>query len=182
LKQDLGALIDALPLSDLQRRLLCARWLDQVVWMEGRADAARGRYYVLRLSAIIGGVIIPALVGLDVSGRSDSVFRWIAFVLGLIVAIAVAVEEFFRYGERWRHYRRTVEVLKAEGWQFFQLSGPYAGLQDHARAYPMFAERVEAMVRHDVEVYITQVASEKKETKEQRAPQAGDTSGGVARE
>lgn len=125
LKQDLDSLIDALELSDLQKHFLRSRWLDQVLGMEGRADACQCRYYALRLVAIIGGVIIPALVSLNVRGATVSgAVSWITFVLSLMVAISLAVEEFLRFGERWRHYRRLVESLKNDGWQFFSIKRP----------------------------------------------------------
>lgn len=161
LKQDFGALIDALDLDDLRRHFLRSRWLDQVLWMEGRANHARSWYYALRLTTVIGGVIIPALVSLTVSGQALVVIRWATFGLSLTVAISAAVEEFFRYGERWRHYRRSVELLKIEGWQFFQLSGPYRRYQSHADASPRFAARVEEVIQQDVQVYISQIVSER---------------------
>ena len=165
LEQELGEMIDALDLSELQRHFLRSRWLDQVLWMEGRADRARDWYYRLRLTTIIGGVIIPALVSLNISGVVASVVGWITFGLSLVVAISAAVEEFFHYGDRWRHYRRTVEWLKTEGWQFFQLSGPYQPYESPAEAYPDFAARVEDVIQRDVEMYITQVVREKEEEK-----------------
>lgn len=86
----------------------------------------------------------------------------ITFIVSLVVAMSAAVEEFFRYGERWRHYRWMTESLKSEGWQFLQLSGGYAN-QTHIQAYPVFAARVEALSSEEVESYITQVFKEKKE-------------------
>lgn len=167
LKQDLGGLVDALDLSDLQKHFLRSRWLDQVLWMEGRADNARRLYYGLRLTAIIGGVIVPALVSLNLGGASAFV-RLITVVLSIVVAVSVAVEEFFHQGERWRHYRRTVESLKIEGWHFFQLSGPYGRRGGHSELYADFAERVEEILKRDVYVYVTEVVREKE----------GDKSGG----
>ena len=167
LKQDLGGLVESLELSDLQKHLLRSRWLDQVLWMEGKAGSAQKRYYTLRLIAIVGGVIVPALVGLKISDRGFSdLTHWTTFGVSLIVAISIAVEEFFHYGERWRHYRRTVESLKIEGWQFFQLAGPYQQLGTHGKAFPDFAAQVEKICRQEVDVFITEVAKEKKEEKE----------------
>ena len=71
------------------------------------------------------------------------------------------------YGERWRHYRRTVESFKSEGWQFLQLGGPYVNMT-HSQAYPDFATRVEELSREEVDRYMTQVAKDKKE--EDRIP------------
>ncbi len=169
LKKDLGALIEALDLSDLQKHFLHTRWLDQVLWIEGKADRAREWYYRLRLTTIIGGVIIPALVSLNFATEDDVVVGWITFSLSLVVAISAAVEEFFHYGERWRHYRQTVEALKGEGWQFFQLSGPYRRHKSHAEAYRAFAARVENINRLDVEAYVTDVVREKQDEEEEKA-------------
>ena len=161
LKQDLGGLIDALELTDLQKRFLRSRWLDQVLWMEGRADHARNRYYLFRLTTIILGVIIPVLVGLNIEGPIGAILRYGIVVLGLLVAITASLEEFFRYGERWRHYRQTVEWLKIEGWRFFQLSDPYRKYKTHPEAYPIFADRVEDLLRQDVNVYVSEIVRSK---------------------
>ncbi len=183
LKKDLGELIDSLELSDLQKRCLRSRWLDQIIWMEGRANKARNRYYLLRLTVIIGGVSIPALVSLntptltnlDTGGGTTpgigwlALAGWAAFVLSLVVALSAAIEQFFNYGERWRHYRRMVESLKLEGWRFFQLGGPYRRYKSHAEAYRAFAARTEEINQHDVEAYITSVVREKEEDKEEKS-------------
>jgi hypothetical protein len=160
LKQDLGALIDAIELPDLQKRFLRLRWLDQMLWAERRAGEARNRYYALRMLAIVGGVIVPALVSLNLQAAPVG---WITFALSLAVAISLAVESFFRWGERWTHYRRMAELLKSEGWMFFQLAGPYREPGTHAAAYPEFAKRVEAVVASDVELFIAELTREKSE-------------------
>jgi len=166
LRSDLGELIDALRLTDLRKRMLKSRWLDQVVWIEARANRARNWYYGLRLTAIIGGILIPICVTVS---QVSSLKRgaWVATGLGTLVAIASAVEEFFHYGERWRNYRNTVELLKIEGWQFFQLSGPYNRRKSHTHAYEKFAARVEEIIHHDVQIYISEVVGEREAQQEE---------------
>jgi Protein of unknown function (DUF4231) len=172
LKQETGAVINQLELSDLQKRCLRARWLDAVLWMDGKARQAQRAYYALRLLIIIGGVTIPALVSLDLgSNLAAGLVRWTTFGLSLVVAISAAIEGFFRYGERWRHYRAIVERLKIEGWQFFQLSGPYAERGSHVAAYTAFAARVEEIMQSDVQQYITEVVREKQAATEKSGPQ-----------
>ncbi len=171
LKQDLDGLIDALDLPDLQKHFLRSRWLDQVIWIESTADRNRVGYYGFRLTAIIGGVIVPALVSLNVSSELGSaVVHWATVGLSLLVAISVAVEEFFHFGERWRHYRRAAELLKSEGWQFFQKSGRYQAYERHEQAYPLFAAQVEVIAQQEVEVYITDVVREKQPQSEIGGP------------
>jgi hypothetical protein len=167
LKKEYGDIIDTLELSDIQKLFLRSRWLDQVLWMEGRANAAQWYYYRLRLATIIGGILIPALVSLDLSGITGSIFRYLSIIIGLIVAISAASEQFFNYGERWRHYRHTVETLKMEGWKFFQLSDNYQNYKKHSDAYPAFAKLVENVIQRDVDVFITEIVKEKKEQEEQ---------------
>jgi hypothetical protein len=153
-------LLDQLDLEPLQREFLRRRWLDQVSWLENRAAGSQRWYNRLRLITIVGGVIIPALVGLNVSGEVSERIQWTVFGLGLVVALAAAIEGFFHFSDRWPHYRRTAELLKSEGWQFFQLSGPYAGAGSHVGAYPRFAAQVEALIQRDVDVYFTAVVAE----------------------
>ena len=169
LENDFGGLIEALELPDLQKHFLRSRWLEHGLWMEGKAESARDWYYRLRLTTIVGGVIIPALVSLRFDGDVAAAVGWITFIISLLVAISAAVEEFFHYGERWRHYRESVELLKNEGWQFFQLSGPYRRFGSHPDAYRAFAARVEEINRLDVQTYVTEVVREKQDEKEREA-------------
>jgi hypothetical protein len=135
--------------------------LDQVLWLEGKSAETQRLYYVLRLTSIVGGVIVPTLVAAGLKG--------LPAVLSLVVAVSAAVEEFFKYGERWRHYRRTAELLKIEGWQFLQRCGSYAGQPTDAEAYGVFAAKVEEILRQEVDVFVTQVAGEPQKPKNDAA-------------
>ena len=173
-------LISQLGLPPLQQEFLRGRWLDQVRWAEGKAASTQRWYRWLRLITITGGVVIPALVALNVTGTASERIRWAVVGLGLVVALAAAIEGFFHYGERWPHYRRLAELLKSEGWQFFQLSGQYADAADHAAAYPLFAAHVEAIVQGDVEVFFTAVVAG--QTQQQDKEQPGQDQAAAARQ
>ncbi|MGG6294781.1 DUF4231 domain-containing protein [Leptolyngbya sp. AN02str] len=163
LKRDFNNLFDELDLKENQRSYLRGRWLDQVIWMEGKAGKARDRYYLLRLTTIIGGVIIPILISFNFAEeqrRLSETMRYVTITLGAIVATTSAIEEFFHYGERWRHYRRSVESLKTQGWQFSQLTGVYTPYKAHSDAFGLFVGQVEDIIQRDVEVYATTVARE----------------------
>jgi hypothetical protein len=168
LKQEFTELVDSLDLKPQQKYYLKSRWLDQVLWMETRAVKARNFYYKLRLTTIIGGVMIPALVSLNFSNAGNQQAKQAiaisTFALSQVVAISAAVEQFFNYGERWRHYRRSVETLKTHGWQFFELGGTYEEFKSHQLAFPEFAGQVEGILQRDVEVYSSQVVQAKKES------------------
>lgn len=166
LKEDFGQLFAEMELSDLQRHFLRSRWLDQVLWMEKKAAQCRNWHYRLRLTAIVFGVIVPILVGLDTGNENaNRAKQYAAIALSGMVAISAAVEEFFHYGERWYNYRRTVESLKTQGWKFSQLTTPYNTFKTHAEAFPVFADQVEQLIQKDVETYVTEIAQQDPEKK-----------------
>lgn len=171
LKQEFNTLFENLSLQPQQTHYLKSRWLDQVLWMEGRASRARDMHYRLRLTTIIGGVIIPALVSLNFTSNDQAQFKHAiaasTFLLSQAVAICAATEQFFNYGDRWRHYRRSVESLKTQGWQFFELTGPYENSKTHEQAFSIFANQVEQILQYDVEIYSTQVTQTKQNEKEE---------------
>jgi hypothetical protein len=163
MKQEYSEIIDTLTLNDLQRRFIRSRWLDQVLWLDGRADHSRSRYYFLRLTSIIGGVTIPTLLAIYLVNAVDPTWRWVTLAISVLVALTASVEEFFHYGERWRHYRRMAEWLKIEGWKFFQMTEPYNVYKSHTEAYTVFANQVEAILQQDVEGYVSGVVQQSNE-------------------
>jgi uncharacterized protein DUF4231 len=169
LKGEFGQLVDDLDLEPSRKRFLRSRWLDQVVWTEVKAARARNLYYGLRLTTLVGALLVPALATLDPQDASlHTTVRIATWVVGLVVAISAAIEGFFHFGERWRTYRRTAELLKTEGWLFLQLSGRYsANGSTHAGAYPAFALRVEELIQADVDTYLLKVAAEDKKKESQ---------------
>lgn len=174
MKEELEELIAELPLDDLHKRFLRSRWLDQVVWMEGRATATRNRHYFWRLITILGGVLVPALVSRSFGETVDPWVNPLAFGISLAVAISAAVEEFFRYGDRWRNYRRSVSALLGEGWQFLQRAGGYRDYDSYQAAFEPFAARVEGILQADVAVYITEVLQGKdRDQKDGKIAEAG---------
>jgi hypothetical protein len=169
LKNQLGDLIDQLNISGLQKQFIKSRWLDQMMWLEKKAGESQRKHLRLRMVTIIGGVIIPAMVSLNIDDGNKVIKNtlfWGTFSLAQIVAISAAVEEFFHYGERWGQYRRTAEYLKTEGWQYFQLSGPYAKAASHASAYRAFANRVERLIQEDVNAVSEDIAEQSKQEDE----------------
>ncbi|AFZ17255.1 DUF4231 domain-containing protein [Allocoleopsis franciscana] len=169
LKQEMSELIEEIELPSLQKRFMKSRWLDQVLWLEGRATKSRSRHNSLRLITIIGGVLVPAVVSANSGNISQQNLKhllgWTAFGLSQAVAISAAVEEFFHFGENYRRYRNTAENMKIQGWQFFQLTGPYKDAKNHSEAYPTFASNVENIIQQDVEGYISQAVESDTEIK-----------------
>jgi hypothetical protein len=151
--------IDRLDLKESQKQFVKDRWLSYVVYWDQRAKASKTKYFILKTVVIVGSVITPALIGtvalpnlLQARESVTNPIQWIAFGLSLLVGLAAALEEFFRHGEIWREKRAAGEILKCEGWRFFQLAGKYKGKTHHG-AFPDFASNVEDMIEHEIKDY-----------------------------
>lgn len=153
-KEALEQTIESLEgLSPAQKGFLKKRWLHQVLWWDKRARESRWKYYSCRAIAAIGSVILPALVGLSGNDAVNPYTKWITFALGLTVAISIAINGLFHFGDVWREKRDATELLKIEGWLFFQLSGKYKE-NTYATAFPAFAEQVEFIIEREIKTYI----------------------------
>ncbi len=155
--------VQVLEVGDAGQAYLRGRWLDQVEWLGRKASQAQRRYYALRLVTSVGSAIVASLAGIATRGGTlGDAARIAIFAFGLTIALSTGIEQLFRYGERWHHYRQTAEALKAEGWLFFQLAGPYAANgATHGAALPAFAQRVEELLKADVDRYVTEVTAER---------------------
>lgn len=171
LKRNLSDMIDRTDLDEFRKDALKSRWLDQLLWVESSATKARIRFYFLRLVTIVGGVTVPALISLSPGNpRVREASTWAAFGMAQAVAISAALEELFGFNVRYRTFRNTAEVLKVEGWQYFQLTGQYSRYESHSGAYVEFAGRVESLIQQDIQGYLAHVQKADEESRQSVIP------------
>jgi hypothetical protein len=161
-EEELRTLIDGLDLKDKQKNeYLKARWLNYVLWWDSRAADARWKYFAIRSSVVIAGALIPALVGLrelNVWGGLSWIFAVASIAASLVVAICAGIESLFGFGEIWREKRAAAELIKIEGFRFFQLTGDYNQKgKTHADLYPRFAAKVEDIIAGEIKDYVIAV-------------------------
>jgi type III secretory pathway component EscS len=179
LKQDFYRIIDALDdITRIQKDYLKQRWLGQVLWMEDRSGEMRNWHRRLRMGMIVGSSLVPLVIAIDSHCNStlQQVLKLIIVGLSVLVTVSATVDEFFGFGERWYNYRKAVELLKSQGWQFLELSGTYREYIDHAEAFPVFTDQIESIIQRDVEVYVTQ-GMQQKEQQQKPDKQQSDHSG-----
>ena len=158
LREELSPIIESkeLALPNLQKSYLRLRWMEQTLLMNGKYKRAMRSYYALRLVTVVGCLLILLLASLNFvapAGEWHAYARGLTILFSLLVAACVTIEHLFNLGESHRRYERVTERLKAEGWRFLQLSGPYQFYGSHADAFAAFANQVEALSQADVEVY-----------------------------
>jgi hypothetical protein len=157
-EQLLAEAIDEAGLDEHRRGYLKRRYLEYVRWLEDGSATNLVNYYALRIPAIVLAALVPALVALDLG----TVGRTITVALGVVVAATTTVEHFLGSGQRWRHYRGSVELMKSEGWLYLQLAGPYAGHPTLEAAFSDFVTRVETLMRNEVREYVTTIVAEQR--------------------
>ena len=151
LARELHALLDSLAdVGTAERRYLVVRWRPQVLLAKRRADSNRRWYYSWRVPTVIGALLLPPLASPTVEA---SWARWTALGVSLAVAICTALESTFRFGNRWRLYRRMLDELRSEGWAYAYRTGPYASKAE----FTSFVERSEEAICRYGEEYVTDV-------------------------
>lgn len=177
LKKEFTDMIDMLEITEPQKQFMKSRWLDQLLWFEGRAGRSSKWSNRFRVTNVVGGVIIPALVSLSFNNSplGDNIqIGWITFGLSQIVAVSAALEEYFGFGKKRLEYRKSAELLKSEGWKFLQLTSSYQQYADHQEAYPSFAKRVEQYIQEDVQAFM-ELAKENAEQQKQQQEKQGSS-------
>ena len=157
----LRELIAGLELGDpMRNEYLVARWLNYVEWWDSRASRAKWKYLALRSAVVIGGALIPALVGLR-EMQALGPYAWLlalaSVVVSLVIAICAGLESLFAFGDIWREKRNAAELIKSEGFSFLERIGKYQG-KTHAEGYETFAASVEDLILAEIREYVVAVS------------------------
>lgn len=93
----------------------------------------------LSIVGVAAGVISSGIAA-GWSGASRS--RWAILVLGLLVALAAAINQVWRPGEKSVSRMRGANALRNEGWAFVHKRGRYRLLADDREAFGLFVDEV----------------------------------------
>jgi hypothetical protein len=120
----------------------------QIYWTEvweatvadsfNKVQANRKWFYSLQGTSAAAALVVPALVGLNLSGTGGVAVRWVTFVIGLIGALTGAALTLFRFGSRWRLYRDFYSELLQAGREYILLGAPpdgWTGFQQRVDGY-----------------------------------------------
>ena len=143
LTRELDALVASLgKLSTDEQSYLQDRWRPQVRFAE---EACRVESAPVLLVACASRDRSPGSAATRQPHRRRPWARWTALVVSLIVTICTALETTFRFGNRWRLYRRMLDELRSEGWAFAYRVGPYASPKE--ATFRRFVNRTETAIR-----------------------------------
>lgn len=143
----LAALTHGLDLGPRELQTLELRWLREARHYDDLWRRQRTMHDVLGVVTIVAGLAAPVLVAVNAPD-------WALALAGFVVAASSSLVGFFRYGERWRHQRRTAMLLKSEGVKFLELRAPYDAHGSHQNAFPHFIENLERINEAQSEEYL----------------------------
>lgn len=119
----------------------CQVWEVATIRATVSEERNRKRFYYYRLTAIVSAIIVPSLVGLNLSGTGGTAVRWLTFTLSLIAALSAAILALFRFGDHWLMYRKLGNELIAAGWRMINGSGT-----DPDKAWSSFADTTDKAI------------------------------------
>ena len=175
LRESFSQNIDSLDVSDQRKQFLKDRWLDQLLYLEGKASKEQSRYVRTMIFRIVGGGIATLLIGVANTNNSPIMrtIGWTAFALNGGVNIVGGIADFMKFGEKYVKSRVSAERLKSSGWQYFQMCGHYKQFVDHSDAYKAFARETELLIQQDLEGFLAQ--TEEGDKKEEQPAAASST-------
>lgn len=143
----LAALADGLDLGPREMQMLDLRWVSEARHYDELWRRQRTMHDVLGVVTIVAGLAAPLLVAINAPD-------WALAVAGFVVAASSSLVGFFRYGERWRHQRKTAMLLKSEGVRFLEFRSPYNAYGSHRNAFSQFIENLERINEAQSEEYL----------------------------
>jgi hypothetical protein len=135
------------------RGYLETRWAAQVQRATHNVGSNKRNYYTLRIPAVVCALVLPAVTNPTVDAEW---MRWAAWVLSVVVAVATGLESVFRYGNRWRLYRKLLDSLRNEAWAFQMSLGPEYTADQSAAARTFITRCEEILARHG-DSYVAEV-------------------------
>jgi hypothetical protein len=157
-------------LSDMQKTILNSRFVKVVTSFERRCNMLSVLFHGSRFTVTVGSLIVPALLSIQYTSTTSSsntntsdpesfAYRiyWATWVISLLVTTSNGLSNIFKIDKKYYFLHTTLEQLRSEGWQYFELSGRYSGfftpneVPTHANQFVFFCHTVEKIKMKQVE-------------------------------
>jgi len=131
-------------------------------------------FYSLQGASTAAAIIVPALVGLNLSGSGGVTVRWVTFAVGLIGALCSSFLQLFRFGPRWRLYRDCFSALLLTGRDYATELALTQG-QPTKEAWNKFQGDVDATIANYDRAYDAEIISAVQTQQSSRTSRTVDT-------
>jgi Protein of unknown function (DUF4231) len=113
---------------------------DQITWYDDKSQTNRFYFQLFKVIEISFASILVLLSGFL---KDNTIFPYIAGIIGTSIAIIVGLQSIFKFHEKWSQYRSTSETLKNEKYTFLNLTGTYTNTEEPNK---LFVERIEFLI------------------------------------
>lgn len=137
---------------------LAQRVEGQLQWYENKSRRNKRAYQWLRVYEILAAAMIPFLTGY--LNDQASYVKFTVGTLGVSIAVISGILALYRLQENWLQYRTTCEALTREKYYFLTQAAPY----DTADRFPLFVQRVEAILSEENSKWAHSVATSEKKS------------------
>lgn len=121
-------------------------------WYDAKAVKCKAKYQNGRMLSAVSAVLIPVITNIDITviafDTPIDISDLIVSILGITVALLVALEGVFHYREQWLNSRSTAEYLKTQKVLFEHKAEDYEGL-DEDKAFTQLVNRIEKAIAEE---------------------------------
>lgn len=127
-----------------EQKYLMERWQDQRDYYAKKARINKIWHQWLLSVSAVGAVVVPVLLNIAV------IPSIIPTLISICVSIAIAVDSIYHFGDNWRVFRHTAEVLQQERTYYENGIKAY---KDPATAFELFVENCEKILASEGAYY-----------------------------
>ena len=121
-------------------------------WYDAKAVKMKKNYLRSRIMSAVGAVLVPIISNISATvtfaGSSYDVTRITVTVIGLAVALLIALEGVLHHKDQWVNYRSTEQYLTTQRNLFINKVGEYSTMDDE-EAFKLFVSRVETAIAEE---------------------------------
>jgi hypothetical protein len=132
------------------------RWQQQRDYYSRQSARNKSWHQSLLLFSTVGAIIVPVLLNIT------AVPKLLPTALSVLVAVAIALDTVYHFGDNWRAFRQALEALKRERVYYENRVGPYA---DTDTPFSLFVQTCEAIVSEESKSYFEIHRPQKRENK-----------------
>ena len=132
----------------------------QLKWYDEKSGKNRKWYYRLRTTTIVSSALIPMLIGYS---NSVNELKYVAGLLGVVVAICEGLMSLRKYKDNWLTYRGTAESLQREKILFQNNIGETLDDAYHFKVFVLKAEQIMSSENSNWLSYITKIEDKPKD-------------------
>jgi Protein of unknown function (DUF4231) len=126
-----------------------ARLEESISWYDRRSADNQRWYRGLKIAQLAAAAAVPVFAGLSASA-------WITGGLGSAIVVMEGIQQLYQFQERWLAYRAAHGALLMERHLHLARAGDYASAAD---PHALLAERVEAILSHELAIWVAQQRS-----------------------